>query len=140
MSSFMLFSICAIYCTLSLCIFQFAQLIVHYLDGYPELIADIEKAFSEIGEDPENIKSIKYDSVKETALFDRRDYKVTFKRKQFYRITTEEWHEGEPEREQYPREYLVTIKFWMDDKQSTSVNEWTHTGNGKQQNGSDYAR
>ena len=104
------------------------------------MIADIEKAFSEIGEDPENIKSIKYDSVKETALFDRRDYKVTFKRKQFYRITTEEWHEGEPEREQYPREYLVTIKFWMDDKQSTSVNEWTHTGNGKQQNGSDYAR
>ncbi len=110
-----------------------------------ELVSDIEIAFAEIGENADNISYIEYVSTMETDLFDRRDYKVEFESGDFsnifdederpwrhnrwYRITTEEWHEGEPEREQYPREYLVTIKFWTDDK-STNINQWTHTGNG----------
>lgn len=107
-----------------------------------EVAGDIVAAFTEIGEDPAEIESIEYDSIRETALFDRRDYKVTFRmdslkdkgwvHSRFYRLTTEEWHEGEPEREQYPREYLVTIKFWRDDN-NTNVLQWSHTGNGELQ-------
>lgn len=107
-----------------------------------EVAGDITAAFKEIGEDPEQIESIEYDRTRETALFDRRDYKVTFRmdslndkgwvHSRFYRITTEEWHEGEPEREQYPREYLVTIKFWTDDN-TTNVLQWSNTGYGELQ-------
>lgn len=107
-----------------------------------ELVSDIEQAFKEIGENADNITYIEYVGVRETALFDRRDYKVEFDRGNFidvldederpwrhsrwYRITTEEWHEGEPEREQFPREYLVTIKFWTDDN-TTNINQWTYS-------------
>lgn len=113
----------------------------------PELVSDIETAFEEIGEAPSNIVSVEYISVRETDLFDRRDYKVSFDKGELnevfsdsrpwvhaveYRITTEEWHEGEPEREQYPREYLVTIKFWSEDN-DTNINQWSHTGNGELQ-------
>lgn len=102
-----------------------------------EVAEEIQAAFDEIGEDPTAIESIEYDSVRETALFDRRDYKVTLKKKSYahareWRITTEEWHEGEPERVQYPREYLVAMKFWRDDG-NTNINQWTHTGNGRLQ-------
>ena len=107
-----------------------------------EVAEDIAAAFTEIGEDPTEIESIEYDSVRETDLFDRRDYKVTFRmdslkdkgwvHNRFYRITTEEWHEGEPERKQYPREYLVTIKFWTDDN-TTNVLQWSDSGNGELQ-------
>lgn len=113
-----------------------------------ELVNDIEQAFEEIGENADNITYIEYVGVRETDLFDRRDYKVEFDRGNFvdvldederpwrhsrwYRLTTEEWHEGEPEREQYPREYLVTIKFWTEDN-TTNINQWTHTGWGELQ-------
>lgn len=114
----------------------------------PGLVEDIDKAFTEIGENPRYILSVEYDSVRKTDLFDRKDYKVTFDKgniidlfdeddRKFvhaveYRITTEEWHEDEPEREQYPREYLVTIKFWFDDN-TTNINQWMHTGGGELQ-------
>lgn len=113
-----------------------------------ELVAEIESAFIEIGEKPEHIVCVEYVDVRETDLFDRRDYYVEFAKGKLedvfdyeertwihspsYRITTEEWHEGEPEREQYPREYLVTIKFWNSDN-ATNILQWSHTGNGKLQ-------
>ena len=112
----------------------------------PELKNDIVKAFEEIGEKPEYIISIEHVKDRKTDLFVRREYKVCFDKgdifdlideddKHFihaaeWRITTEEWNEGEPEREQYPREYLVTIKFWFDDD-TTNVLQWSHTGNGE---------
>lgn len=113
-----------------------------------ELVRDIEQAFEEIGENADNITYIEYVGVRETDLFDRRDYKVEFDRGEFkdaldedkrpwrhnrwYLITTEEWHEGEPERDQYPREYLVTIKFWAEGV-TTNINQWAHTGGGELQ-------
>lgn len=111
-----------------------------------ELVADIEAAFTEIGENPDCIESIEYDSMRETALFVRRDYKVTFMNpdvskilnpdtwvhSRFYRITTEEWNEGEPERELFPYERLVAIKFWSDDN-NTNINQWAENGTGKLQ-------
>lgn len=113
-----------------------------------ELVAEIESAFIEIGEKPEHIICVEYVDVRETDLFDRRDYYVEFAKGELedvfdydertwihapeYRITTEEWHEGEPEREQYPREYLVSIKFW-DSNDATNILQWSHTGNGKLQ-------
>ena len=116
----------------------------------PEVADDIKAAFREIGEKPEYIVSIEHVKDRETALFVRRDYKVTFDKGDLidlfdeddrkwnnaieWRITTEEWNEGEPEREQYPREYLVTIKFWTDDD-STNILQWSHTGNGQLQEG-----
>ena len=116
----------------------------------PEVADDIKAAFREIGEKPEYIVSIEHVKDRETDLFVRRDYKVTFDKGDLidlfdeddrkwnnaieWRITTEEWNEGEPEREQYPREYLVTIKFWTDDD-STNILQWSHTGNGQLQEG-----
>ena len=116
----------------------------------PEVADDIKAAFREIGEKPEYIVSIEHVKDRETTLFVRRDYKVTFDKGDLidlfdeddrkwnnaieWRITTEEWNEGEPEREQYPREYLVAIKFWTDDD-STNILQWSHTGNGKLQEG-----
>lgn len=124
---------------------------ISWKDGFSEeLVLEIEQAFVEIGENPEYIISVEYVKDRETDLFIRRDYKVTFDKGEFsdlfdwdkkkwnhaveWRITTEEWNEGEPEREQYPREYLVTIKFWTDDE-STNILQWSHTGNGKLQIG-----
>lgn len=112
-----------------------------------ELAAEIEQAFIEIGENPENIESIEYVATRETDLFDRRDYKVTFYKggflepdtwvhERFYRITTQEWYEGEPERDIYPYEYLAAIKFW-DESNKTPINQWAQNGMGKLQN-SDY--
>lgn len=112
-----------------------------------DLVSDIEKAFTEIGEDPDNIISVEYVQTKTSDLYYRRDYKVVFEKGKAkdlltgerkwihayeWRITTEEWFEGEPERELYPREYLVTIRFWRDDD-ATSILQWSHTGNGKLQ-------
>lgn len=97
---------------------------------------DIEYAFTEIGEDPANIESVEYVGEKSTMLFVRRDYKVSLKRgyshAKSWRITTQEWNEGEPERELYPREFLITVKFWTDDDM-TRINQWSHTGNGELQ-------
>ena len=113
----------------------------------PELKDDIEIAFKEIGENPENIISVEHVKDRKTDLFIRRDYKVCFDKGEFstlfsddrpwvnsieWRITTEEWYEGEPEREQHPREYLVAIKFWFDDD-STNILQWSHNGNGELQ-------
>ncbi len=116
-----------------------------------ELAEEIAEAFTEIGEKPENIESIEYNIVREMDLFDRKNYVVTFtdSRKNLtevfdsdkmgwvhhptYLITTEEWHEGEPERAQYPREYLVSIKYWNGEDITTNVLQWSHTGNGELQ-------
>lgn len=101
-----------------------------------DLVKDINYAFSEIGENTDNIQSIEYIDSRETELFSMKDYKVTFSMKyehyRWYRITTREWNTGEPERSEYPREYLATIKFWSDDN-DTNINQWTQTGNGKLQ-------
>ena len=50
-----------------------------------------------------------------------------------YLITTEGWNEDEPERGQYPEEYLGTIKFWDGEDIPTNMNQWMHTGGGELQ-------
>lgn len=111
----------------------------------PALKDDIINAFKEIGEKPEYIISIEHVKDIETDLFVRRHYKLCFDKgnildlfddddKHFinaveWRIITIEWYEGEPEREQYPREYLSAIKFWKDDD-STMVLQWSQLGDG----------
>lgn len=113
-----------------------------------ELVKEIEDAFKEIGEKPEYIISIEHVKDIETDLFVRREYKLCFDKgniihlfnddkKHFinaveWRLTTEEWNEGEPEAEEHPGEHLVTIKFWYDDD-STNILQWSHTDNGELQ-------
>ena len=111
-----------------------------------ELAADIERAFIEIGENPDYIESIEYVSTVETAFFYSRDYKVTFDKgsivdildpetwvhSRFYRITTQEWFDSEPEKDIYPFEYLTSIKFWTDDD-TTNINQWAQNGTGELQ-------
>lgn len=111
-----------------------------------ELVADIERAFIEIGENPDYIESVEYVDTVETAFFYNRDYKVTFDKgnfvdilepetwvhSRFYRITTQEWFDSEPEKDIYPYEYLTAIKFWRDDD-ATNINQWAQNGTGKLQ-------
>lgn len=112
---------------------------------------EIYQAFCEIGEDPQNIVSVEYRDERITDLFVRRNYIVTFfdHREKIgeifdedkmgwvhhptYLITTQEWYEGEPEKEQYPEEYLVIIKFYDGEDITTNINQWMHTGGGKLQ-------
>ena len=116
-------------------------------DEYPAgLVAEIEAAFSEIGEDPENIVSVEYvDTHTSGYVFERKDYKVEFsysfgnpgwKHSKHWLITTQNYFDGEPEKEEYPDEFLVTLKFWVgDDGHGTNVNQWSWTGNGEMQSG-----
>lgn len=111
-----------------------------------ELIEDIEIAFVEIGENPDYIESVEIVDTTETAFFYNRDYKVTFDKgsffdmldpetwvhSRFYRITTQEWFDSEPEKDIYPYEYLTAIKFWTDDD-TTNINQWAQNGTGKLQ-------
>lgn len=111
-----------------------------------ELAADIERAFIEIGENPDYIESVEIVDTIETAFFYNRDYKVTFDKgsffdmldpetwvhSRFYRITTKEWFDSEPEKVLYPFEYLTSIKFWSDDD-TTNINQWAQNGTGKLQ-------
>ena len=118
-------------------------------EQFPEnLIVEIENAFSEIGENPNNIESIKYRDTRKTDLFERHNYVVEFfdNRENLsevfdndkmgwihnssYLITTEEWYDGEPEKKEYPEEYLLSIKFWNGEDITTNINQWTHTGLG----------
>ena len=110
------------------------------------LAADIERAFIEIGENPDYIESVEYVDTVETAFFYNRDYKVTFDKgsfadildpetwvhSRFYRITTQEWYDSEPEKDIYPFEYLTSIKFWTDDN-TTNINQWAQNGTGELQ-------
>lgn len=105
-----------------------------------ELLDEVKAAFIEIGEDPEKISSIEYvDSHSSGYIFTQRHYKVEFKRigwehNRWYMLTTQEYYDGEPEKNEYPDEFLTTIKFWVgDDGHSTNILQWSHTGNGKLQ-------
>ena len=109
-----------------------------------DLANEIETAFSEIGENPDNIVSVEYVDVHTSGyIFERKCYKVEFsysfgnpgwKHAKNYLITTQNYFDGEPEKEQYPDEFLVTIKFWAgDDGHGTNVNQWSWTGGGKLQ-------
>lgn len=114
-------------------------------DNFPaDLANEIETAFSEIGENPDNIVSVEYvDTHTSGYIFERKCYKVEFsysfgnpgwKHARNYLITTQNYFDGEPEKEQYPDEFLVTIKFWAgDDGHWTNINQWTWTGNGEKQ-------
>ena len=108
------------------------------------LAAEIERAFTEIGENPQNIVSVKYvDTHTSGYIFEQKCYKVEFswslgnpgyKHSRYYRIVTQNYFEGEPEKEQYPNEFLATIKFWAgDDGHGTNINQWSWTGNGELQ-------
>ena len=110
----------------------------------PDLANEIEAAFSEIGENPDNIVSIEYvDTHTSGYVFERKCYKVEFsysfgnpgwKHAREYLITTQNYFEGEPEKEQFPDEFLVTIKFLAgEDGHGTNVNQWSWTGNGEKQ-------
>lgn len=106
----------------------------------PELVAEIEAAFAEIGENPDAIVSVEYVDLHTSGyVFEQKCYKVElsrfgFKHSRHYRIVTQNYYEGEPEKEEYPNEFLCTIKYWVgDDGHGTNVNQWSHTGNGKKQ-------
>lgn len=110
----------------------------------PELVAEIEAAFTEIGENPDNIISIEYVDIHTSGyVFEQKCYKVEFawsfmnpgyEHSRYYRIVTQNYYDGEPEKEQYPNEFLCTIKYWAgDDGHGTNVNQWSYTGNGKMQ-------
>lgn len=120
--------------------------ITDWREGFSEtLVAEIEGAFTEIGENPDNIESIEFMETRTSGyVFERTDYKVSFLKKtgnkgnwkhsQYYRITTQNYFDGEPEKVEYPNEFLVTIKFWIgDDGKSTNINQWSWTGNGEMQ-------
>ena len=118
---------------------------VNWKANYPaELVSEFEAAFSEIGENPDNIVSVEYvDTHTSGYIFERKCYKVEFsysfgnpgwKHSSKYLITTQNYFDGEPEKEQYPDEFLVTIKFWAgDDGHWTNENQWSWTGGGKLQ-------
>jgi hypothetical protein len=118
---------------------------VNWKDSLPsDLANEIEMAFSEIGENPNNIVSIEYvDTHSSGYIFERKCYKVEFsysfgnpgwKHAREYRITTQNYFDGEPEKEQYPDEFLVTIKFWSgNDGHGTNINQWAWTGGGELQ-------
>ncbi len=112
---------------------------------YPaDLVAEIEAAFTEIGENPDNIVSVEYvDTHTSGYIFERKCYHVEFsysfgnpgwKHARNYRISTQNYFDGEPEKEQYPDEFLITIKFWAgDDGHGTNINQWSWTGDGELQ-------
>jgi len=109
-------------------------------DFSPELVAEIEAAFTEIGENPDKIVSIEYvDTHTSGYVFEQKCYKVElsrfgFKHSRHYRIVTQNYYDGEPEKEEYPNEFLCTIKYWVgDDGHGTNVNQWSWTGNGVKQ-------
>ena len=113
-------------------------------DLSPKLVAEIESAFIEIGENPDNIISVEYiDTHTSGYVFEQKCYKVEFswsflnpgyKHSQYYRIVTQNYYEGEPEKEQFPDEFLCTIKYWAgEDGHGTNVNQWSWTGNGVKQ-------
>lgn len=109
-----------------------------------DLVAEIEAAFTEIGENPDNIVSVEYvDTHTSGYIFERKCYRVEFsysfgnpgwKHARNYRISTQNYFDAEPEKEQYPDEFLITIKFWAgDDGHGTNVNKWSWTGDGELQ-------
>lgn len=109
-----------------------------------DLVAEIEAAFTEIGENPDNIVSVEYvDTHTSGYIFERKCYHVEFsysfgnpgwKHARNYRISTQNYFDGEPEKEQYPDEFLITIKFWAgDDGHGTNINQWSWTGDGELQ-------
>ena len=114
-------------------------------DKLPARLAkEIEAAFLEIGEDPENIVKVEYvDTHTSGHIFERKCYKVEFsysflnpgwKHSREYRITTQNYFDGEPEKAEYPDEFLVTIKYWVgEDGHGTNINQWTWTGTGEKQ-------
>ena len=118
---------------------------VNWKDSLPsDLANEIEAAFSEIGENPNNIVSIEcVDTHTSGYIFERKCYKVEFsysfgnpgwKHARRYRVMTQNYFDGEPEKEQYPDEFLVTIKFWSgDDGHGTNINQWSWTGGGELQ-------
>ena len=104
----------------------------------------IEEAFAEIGENPNNIISVKYvDTHTSGYVFEQKCYKVEFKwslgnpgykHSRYYRIVSQNYYDGEPEKKEYPDEFLCTIKYWVgDDGHNTNVNQWSWTGNGEKQ-------
>ena len=110
----------------------------------PKLVSEIESAFTEIGENPDNIIKVEYVDIHTSGyVFEQKCYKVEFswsfgkpgyKHSRYYRIVTQNYFEGEPEKEQFPDEFLCTIKYWAgDDGHSTNVNQWAWTGNGVKQ-------
>ena len=107
-----------------------------------KLSSEIEAAFTEIGENPDNIIKVTFIKTRSTGyIFEQKDYKVEFswtlgkpgyKHSRYYRITTQNYFEGEPEKAEYPDEFLTTIKYWVgDDGYGTNVNQWSWTGNGE---------
>lgn len=112
----------------------------------PCLTEEIERAFSEIGENPQHIESVELANTSDSPFFVRKEYKVTFDRgefedilepetwvhSRFYRITVQEWKDGEPEKDLYPHGRLMSIQFWTDDD-STNINQWAQNGAGELQ-------
>lgn len=118
---------------------------VSWKDTLPSGLAkEIEDAFIEIGENPDNIDGIEYVDTHTTGhIFERKCYKVEFsysfmnpgwKHAKQYRVTTQNYFDGEPEKAEYPDEFLVTLKYWAgDDGHGTNINQWSWTGGGENQ-------
>ena len=108
------------------------------------LLKEIESAFAEIGEEPKNIVKIEYiDTHTSGYIFEQKCYRVEFsysllnpgwKHAREYRIMTQNYFDGEPEKEEHPDEFLITIKYWAgEDGHGTNINQWSWTGNGEMQ-------
>lgn len=119
--------------------------VAKWKEGLPAGLAqEIEDAFVEIGEDPDNIVAIEHvDTHTSGYIFERKCYRVEFsysflnpgwKHSKEYRVTTQNYFDGEPEKAEYPDEFLVTLKFWAgDDGHGTNINQWSWSGGGELQ-------
>ena len=96
-----------------------------------ELANEIEAALNEI-DVSYKIEGIELDETRETELFTLRIYRLSTRMYDYW-IWTREWHEGEPEYNEFPSEYLTAIKNWHPDGHM-GTNLWDIDGTGSEQN------
>ena len=119
--------------------------VVSWRDNLPADLADqIATAFTEIGENPDNIKYIEYMDTHPTMIFDKKCYKVEFQytfgnpkweHARDWVVVTQDYYEGEPEDAEIPGEFLIGLKFWAgDDGHGTNIYQWSWKGRGEMQN------
>lgn len=95
-----------------------------------ELAQSIKNALVEIGRE-HKIQEISLDTTRETDIFVVRIYRLDTSVYNYW-IWTREWKEGEPERAEYPSEYLTAIKPWSSDGHMGD-NLWADDGSGSEQ-------
>lgn len=95
-----------------------------------DLAQSIQDALVEIGIE-HKLKEITLDTTRETDLFITRIYRLDTSVYKYW-IWTQEWKDGEPEKEEHPTEYLSAIKNWSPDGHM-GTNLWAEDGSGSEQ-------